>query len=67
MDNMRYYVIFFDKEHSIKKAHEAKTYPTVKDIVYLLKSLEKSDLSDIEDLMMDIITEEQFKQINLED
>ena len=55
-----YYVIFFDENHSIKKAHLAEQYPKVKDIVYLLKLLEKSELKDIENLSMDIITKEQF-------
>ena len=58
-----YYVIFFDNEYNIKKAHKAKKYPTIKEIVYLLKLLEESDLEEIEDLKMDIITEQQYKQI----
>ena len=58
---MAYYVIFFDKNNDIKTAHKAKKYPTVKEIVYLLKNLEQTDLKNIEDLMLDIITEEQFK------
>ena len=58
-----YYVIFFDDEYNIKKAHKANTYPTVKEIVYLLKSLEKSDLKDIEELKMDIITEQTFREM----
>lgn len=60
---MGFYVIFFDKNYDIKKAHKAKKYPTVKEIVYLLKQLEQADLKDIENLMMDIITEEQFKAL----
>ena len=58
-----YYVIFFDENHSIKTAHKAETYPKVKDIVYLLKLLEKSELTDVENLSMDIITEEQFQDL----
>ena len=58
-----YYVIFFDIYNTIKLAHKAKKYPNVKEIVYLLKSLEKSELKDVENLMMDIITEEQFREI----
>lgn len=56
-------VIFFDDDYNIKKAHKAKKYPTVKEIVYLLKSLEQTELSNIEDLKMDIITAEQYKAI----
>ncbi len=58
-----YYVIFFDAYNTVKLAHKAEKYPTVKQIVYLLKSLEKTDLKDVENLMMDIITEEQFKEL----
>jgi len=61
---MRYVVIFFDDEKNIVKAHETKTYPKIKDLVYFFKLLEKTDLKEIEDLSMDILTEEQFKQIN---
>jgi len=61
-----YYIIFFKADHTILKATEVKEYPKVKDIVYTLKMLEKSDIADdveINDLSMDIITKEQFKQI----
>ena len=58
-----YYVIFFDNDYNIKKAHKAKKYPTVGDIVHLLKLLETSELTDIEKLKMDIITAEQYKKI----
>ena len=40
-----------------------KKYLTVKEIVYLLKSLEQTELSDIENLKMDIITAEQYRLI----
>jgi len=58
-----YYVIFFDSEHNIKKAHKSEKYPKVGDLVYLFKLLEKTELKDIEELSMDIITEEQFNSI----
>ena len=58
-----FYVIFFDGDYNIKKAHKAKKYPTVKEIVYLLKSLEQTELSDIENLKMDIITAKQYRSI----
>ena len=58
-----FYIIFFDEDYNIKKAHKAKKYPTVKEIVYLLKSLEQTELSDIENLKMDIITAEQYRSI----
>ncbi len=58
-----YYVIFFDDDYNIKQAHKAKNYPIVKEIVYLLKSLEQSDLKDIESLKMDIITEQAFREM----
>ena len=58
-----YYVIFFDESHNIKQAHKSKKYPTVKDIVFLLKNLEQTDLKDVENLMMDILTEQEYKQI----
>ena len=59
-----YYVIFFDKDYIIKEAHKSKTYPTVKDITYLLKSLEKLELEDVQDLMMDILSDEEYRQIS---
>ena len=58
-----YYVIFFDSEYNIKEAHKAKTYPTVKEITYLLKSLEKLDLKDVENLRMDILTAQEYRAI----
>ena len=58
-----YYVIFFDKEFNIVRAHESKKYPMLKDIVFLLKSLEQTDLKTPEDLMMDILTEKEYKNI----
>lgn len=58
-----YYVIFFDESHSIKQAHKADKYPKVKDIVYLLKNLEQSDLKDVENLSMDIITSDDFDKL----
>lgn len=67
MGSETYYVIFFDEDFVIKEAHKSKTYPTVKQIVYLLKLLEKSDLTDIENLRMDIINETQFKEMINED
>jgi len=51
----------------IKKAHKSNVYPKVKDIVYLLKVLEKSELEEVENLMMDIITEEQFRALKMEE
>jgi len=59
-----FYVIFFDKDFTIKEAHKTKKYPTVKDIAYLLKSLEKLDLKDIQNLMMDILTDEEYRSID---
>jgi hypothetical protein len=59
-----YYVIFFDKNYVIKEAHKTKKYPTVKEIVYLLKSLEQLDLEEVQDLMMDILTDEEYRQIS---
>jgi 5'-3' exonuclease len=61
---MRYVVIFFDNDKNIVKAHEIEKYPKIKDLVYLFKLLEKTELKEIEELSMDILTEEQFKQIN---
>jgi hypothetical protein len=61
--NEGYYVVFFDSDFNIKEAHKSETYPTVKDITYLLKSLEKLDLKDIENLRMDILTTQEYKQI----
>lgn len=58
-----YVVVFFDDQFNIKKAHKTDSYPTVKNIVYYLKLLEKSELKDIEDLRMDILTEEDFNSI----
>ena len=58
-----YYVIFFDDDYNIKKAHKAKKYPTVGEIVYLLKSLEQSELTEIEKLKMDIITEQAYREM----
>jgi hypothetical protein len=60
---MGYVIIFFDDDFNIKKAHESENYPTVKEIVYLLKLLEKSDLKDVESLKMDILTKEDFDNI----
>jgi len=59
-----FYVIFFDKDYTIKEAHKSKKYPTVKEIAFLLKSLEKLDLADVKDLMMDILTDEEYRQIS---
>ena len=59
-----FYVVFFKEDNKIVTAHKAPEYPKVSEIVYLLKLLEKSDLEDIEDLMMDILTEEEFKGID---
>lgn len=60
---MSYYVIFFDKDFNIKSAHKSKRYPNIKEIVYLLKMLEQSDLKDVEDLRMDIITEQAYREL----
>jgi len=60
---MKYYIVFFNEDHEIKKATLVEQYPKVKDIVYVLKMLEKTDLKDIENLSMDILTEEDYKQI----
>lgn len=60
---MSYYIVFFDKEYNIKKATKSASFPLVKDIVYLFKVLEKSELKNVEDLSMDIITEEDFEKI----
>ena len=62
---MGYYVIFFDEDYTIKLAHKSKVYPKVGNLVYLFKSLEKSELKDIENLMMDIITEEEFTKLSV--
>jgi hypothetical protein len=58
-----YFVVFFDAEYNIKEAHKSKTYPTVKEITYLLKSLEKLDLKDVENLRMDILTAQEYRAI----
>lgn len=59
-----FYIIFFDKDYVIKEAHKSKKYPTIKEITYLLKSLEKLDLDEVQDLMMDILTDEEYRQIS---
>jgi len=58
-----YYVIFFDADYNIKEAHKSKKYPTVKDITYLLKCLEKLELEDVQDLRMDILTAQEYRAI----
>lgn len=63
MPGESYYVIFFDDDYNIKKAHKSKKYPTVGEIVSLLKLLEVSELTNVEKLKMDIITEEQYRKL----
>ena len=61
--NIGFYVVFFNEDYTIKKAHYTETYPKVKNIAYLLKSLEKTELSEIENLMMDVITADIYNEI----
>lgn len=63
MPGESYYVIFFDDDYNIKKAHKSKKYPNVSEIVSLLKLLEVSELTNVEKLKMDIITEEQYRKL----
>ena len=58
-----YYIVFFTDDYIIKAAHKSLKYPTVGDIVYLLKNLEQMDFEDIEHLKMDILSEEEFNKI----
>jgi hypothetical protein len=59
-----FYIIFFDKDYIIKEAHKSKKYPTVKEITFLLKSLEALELNEVENLMIDILTDEEYRQIS---
>jgi len=58
-----YYIVFFTDDYIIKAAHKSLKYPSVGDIVYLLKNLEQLDLEKIEDLKMDILSQEEFNKI----
>jgi hypothetical protein len=65
-----YYIIFFNNDYNIVKAHKTEEYPTVGNLVYLFKLLEVLKESDlgclVEELKMDIITEEEFNIITEE-
>lgn len=58
-----YYIIFFNSDNQIIKAHRSVSYPKVGEIVYSLKLLEQNDINSIEELMMDIISEEEFNKL----